>query len=168
MIVQQAEFARLGQQMDYEQSKADQSRAEQFGYAERGMDALAGLGSIGLAMGRGLAKPKSQQQETRVITDHGSPIGPQEDYLSSPEATMSTTDYVLSLIGQKTPANISTTPANISTTPANISTQINTPTKKTNISVEKLDEINKLAQLYPNASSQEIYRLAGLNPEEYF
>lgn len=66
MIVQQAEFARLGQQMDYEQSKADQSRAEQFGYAERGMDALAGLGSIGLAMGRGLAKPKSQPQTQEV------------------------------------------------------------------------------------------------------
>lgn len=62
MIVQQAEFSRLGQQMDYEQSKADQARAEQFGYAERGMDAIAGLGSIGLAMGRGLAKPKSQPQ----------------------------------------------------------------------------------------------------------
>ena len=62
MIVQQAEFSRLGQQMDYEQSKADQARAEQFGYAERGMDAIAGLGSIGLAMGRGLAKPKSQKQ----------------------------------------------------------------------------------------------------------
>jgi hypothetical protein len=62
MIVQQAEFSRLSQQMDYEQSKADQARAEQFGYAERGMDAIAGLGSIGLAMGRGLAKPKSQEQ----------------------------------------------------------------------------------------------------------
>ena len=160
MIVQQAEFSRLGQQMDYEQSKADQARAEQFGYAERGMDAIAGLGSIGLAMGRGLAKPKSQQQETRVITDHGSPIGPQEDYLSSPEATMSTTDYVLSLTGQKTPANISTNPANIST-------QSNTPIKKTTVPNDKLDIMLALRQMYPDASDREIYKLAGLNPDEY-
>lgn len=78
MIVQQAEFARLGQQMDYEQSKADQSRAEQFGYAERGMDALAGLGSIGLAMGRGLAKPKSQPQTQQSVSDFVKNLTPEQ------------------------------------------------------------------------------------------
>jgi hypothetical protein len=77
-MIQQAEFARLGQQMDYEQSKADQSRAEQFGYAERGMDALAGLGSIGLAMGRGLAKPKSQPQAQESISDFVKNLTPQQ------------------------------------------------------------------------------------------
>jgi hypothetical protein len=78
MIVQQAEFSRLGQQMDYEQSKADQARAEQFGYAERGMDAIAGLGSIGLAMGRGLAKPKSQSQTQESISDFVKNLTPEQ------------------------------------------------------------------------------------------
>ena len=43
-MVQQAEFGRMGEQMDYEQSKADQLRTEQFGYGERAADMAGALG----------------------------------------------------------------------------------------------------------------------------
>ena len=158
MIVQQAEFARLGQQMDYEQSKADQSRAEQFGYAERGIDALAGLGSIGLAMGKGLAKPKSQPQTQDIKNVN---IEDTMSYLMDNLPSSSDKDTVidpksLSPLPDTLTAGITLAPAPAGYAP-----------KKTAVSVEKTEEMNKLAQLYPNASTQEIYRLAGLNPDEH-
>ena len=42
-----------------------------------------------------------------------------------------------------------------------------TPSIKTNISNDTVDEINRLARLYPNASMREIYELAGLDPNQY-
>ena len=42
-----------------------------------------------------------------------------------------------------------------------------TPSIKTKISVDDMDELNRLAKLYPNASMREIYELAGLDPNQY-
>ena len=54
IMVQNAEMQRKGQQMDYEQSKADQLRTEQFAYGERAADMAGALGSLGLQAARGL------------------------------------------------------------------------------------------------------------------
>ena len=54
IMVQNAEMQRRGQQMDYEQSKADQLRMEQFAYGERAADMAGALGSLGLQAARGL------------------------------------------------------------------------------------------------------------------
>ena len=58
LMVQQAEFSRMGEQMDYEQSKADQLRTEQFGYGERAADMAGALGALGLEASRGLSTGK--------------------------------------------------------------------------------------------------------------
>ena len=60
IMVQNAEMQRKGQQMDYEQSKADQSRAEQFAYGERAADMAGALGSLGLQAARGLGSGNSE------------------------------------------------------------------------------------------------------------
>ena len=57
-MVQQAEMSRMGEQMDYEQSKADQLRVEQFGYGERAADMAGALGALGLEASRGLSTGK--------------------------------------------------------------------------------------------------------------
>jgi hypothetical protein len=67
IMVQNAEMQRKGQQMDYEQSKADQLRTEQFAYGERAADMAGALGSLGLQVARGLGS--SNQQESRVRRD---------------------------------------------------------------------------------------------------
>ena len=54
IMVQNAEMQRKGQFMDYEQSKADQLRTEQFGYGERAADMAGALGSLGLQASRSL------------------------------------------------------------------------------------------------------------------
>jgi len=70
-IVQQAEMARKGQQMDYEQSKADQTRTEQFAYQERASDMAGALGSLGLEASRGLTIGKGNDQTTIPPADAG-------------------------------------------------------------------------------------------------
>ena len=62
VMVQNAEMQRKGQQMDYEQSKADQLRMEQFAYGERAADMAGALGSLGLQASRGLGSGNKQVQ----------------------------------------------------------------------------------------------------------
>ena len=66
IMVQNAEMQRKGQQMDYEQSKADQSRAEQFAYGERAADMAGALGSLGLQVARGLGSGNSETTSNTV------------------------------------------------------------------------------------------------------
>ena len=63
-MVQQAEMSRMGEQMDYEQSKADQLRVEQFGYGERAADMAGALGALGLEASRGLSTGKEKDETT--------------------------------------------------------------------------------------------------------
>ena len=63
-MVQQAEMSRKGEQMDYEQSKADQLRTEQFAYQERASDMAGALGSLGLEASRGLTIGKGNDKTT--------------------------------------------------------------------------------------------------------
>ncbi len=66
IMVQNAEMQRRGQQMDYEQSKADQLRMEQFAYGERAADMAGALGSLGLQAARGLGSNDSIVSEKGV------------------------------------------------------------------------------------------------------
>ena len=75
-IVQQAEFSRLGQQMDYEQSKADQLRTEQFGYGERAADMAGALGALGLEASRGLSTGKEKAEGE--VGDALTPMSPND------------------------------------------------------------------------------------------
>ena len=75
-IVQQAEFSRLGQQMDYEQSKADQLRTEQFGYGERAADMAGALGALGLEASRGLSTGKEKPEGE--VGDALTPMSPND------------------------------------------------------------------------------------------
>lgn len=68
IMVQNAEMQRRGQQMDYEQSKADQLRMEQFAYGERAADMAGALGSLGLQAARGLGS-SNQQGQSQVRRD---------------------------------------------------------------------------------------------------
>ena len=68
IMVQNAEMQRKGQQMDYEQSKADQVRMEQFAYGERAADMAGALGSLGLQAARGL-NSNNQQGQSQVRRD---------------------------------------------------------------------------------------------------
>ena len=68
IMVQNAEMQRKGQQMDYEQSKADQLRMEQFAYGERAADMAGALGSLGLQAARGLGSG-NQQGQSQVRRD---------------------------------------------------------------------------------------------------
>lgn len=68
IMVQNAEMQRKGQQMDYEQSKADQLRMEQFAYGERAADMAGALGSLGLQAARGLGS-SNQQGQSQVRRD---------------------------------------------------------------------------------------------------
>mgnify|MGYP003624554044 CR=1 FL=1 len=68
IMVQNAEMQRKGQFMDYEQSKADQLRTEQFGYGERAADMAGALGSLGLQASRGLGS-NNQQGQSQVKRD---------------------------------------------------------------------------------------------------
>lgn len=63
IMVQNAEMQRKGQQMDYEQSKADQLRMEQFAYGERAADMAGALGSLGLQAARGLGSNTNKRQK---------------------------------------------------------------------------------------------------------
>jgi hypothetical protein len=65
IMVQNAEMQRLNQQMDYEQSKADQLRMEQFAYGERAASMAGALGSLGLQAARGINTNKQQSQVRR-------------------------------------------------------------------------------------------------------
>ena len=65
IMVQNAEMQRRGQQMDYEQSKADQLRMEQFAYGERAADMAGALGSLGLQAARGLGGGNQQGSQVR-------------------------------------------------------------------------------------------------------
>jgi hypothetical protein len=65
IMVQNAEMQRKGQQMDYEQSKADQLRMEQFAYGERAADMAGALGSLGLQAARGLGSGSKQGSQVR-------------------------------------------------------------------------------------------------------
>jgi hypothetical protein len=60
IMVQNAEMQRKGQQMDYEQSKADQLRTEQFAYGERAADMAGALGSLGLQAARNTTSNQQQ------------------------------------------------------------------------------------------------------------
>jgi hypothetical protein len=60
IMVQNAEMQRKGQQMDYEQSKADQLRAEQFAYGERAADMAGALGSLGMQAARNTTSNQQQ------------------------------------------------------------------------------------------------------------
>ena len=64
IMVQNAEMQRKGQQMDYEQSKADQLRTEQFAYGERAADMAGALGSLGLQAARGLGSNTNKRQKS--------------------------------------------------------------------------------------------------------
>ncbi len=66
IMVQNAEMQRKGQQMDYEQSKADQSRAEQFAYGERAADMAGALGSLGLQVARGLGGDNASKKALKA------------------------------------------------------------------------------------------------------
>ena len=68
IMVQNAEMQRKGQQMDYEQSKADQLRMEQFAYGERAADMAGALGGLGLQAARGLGS-ENQQGQSQVRRD---------------------------------------------------------------------------------------------------
>ena len=68
IMVQNAEMQRKGQQMDYEQSKADQLRTEQFAYGERAADMAGALGSLGMQAARGLGS--GDQQENKQQQDY--------------------------------------------------------------------------------------------------
>ena len=68
IMVQNAEMQRKGQQMDYEQSKADQLRTEQFAYGERASDMAGALGSLGLQAARGLGSGKNKKSDTAGMT----------------------------------------------------------------------------------------------------
>jgi len=65
IMVQNAEMQRRGQQMDYEQSKADQLRMEQFAYGERAADMAGALGSLGLQAARGLGSGNKKESQVR-------------------------------------------------------------------------------------------------------
>ena len=65
IMVQNAEMQRLNQQMDYEQSKADQLRMEQFAYGDRAASMAGALGSLGLQAARGINTNKQQSQVRR-------------------------------------------------------------------------------------------------------
>ncbi len=60
IMVQNAEMQRKGQQMDYEQSKADQLRTEQFAYGERAADMAGALGSLGMQAARNTTSNQQQ------------------------------------------------------------------------------------------------------------
>lgn len=90
-MVQQAEMSRKGEQMDYEQSKADQLRTEQFAYQERASDMAGTLGSLGLEASRGLTIGKGNDQTTipspegevdnsTYLDDEGYLKGPGDEY----------------------------------------------------------------------------------------
>ncbi len=79
IMVQNAEMQRKGQQMDYEQSKADQLRAEQFAYGERAADMAGALGSLGLQVARGLGDGKSETT-TDTTVDYTPPEGTTQGY----------------------------------------------------------------------------------------
>lgn len=81
IMVQNAEMQRKGQQMDYEQSKADQLRTEQFAYGERAADMAGALGSLGLQVARGLETNKDQA-ETSGTYAIGNDPNMTEDQLS--------------------------------------------------------------------------------------
>tara|TARA_R100001443_G_C3362862_1_gene179375 strand:+ start:5817 stop:6824 length:1008 start_codon:yes stop_codon:yes gene_type:complete len=66
IMVQNAEMQRKGQQMDYEQSKADQSRMEQFAYGERAADMAGALGSLGLQVARGLGGDNASKKALKA------------------------------------------------------------------------------------------------------
>jgi len=71
IMVQNAEMQRKGQQMDYEQSKADQLRMEQFAYGERASDMAGALGSLGLQAARNTTSNQQQsgQQQQQDNTE---------------------------------------------------------------------------------------------------
>jgi len=73
-MVQQAEFSRMGEQMDYEQSKADQLRVEQFGYGERAADMAGALGALGLEASRGLSTSKDTDKKITQTGDFNVPV----------------------------------------------------------------------------------------------
>tara|TARA_R100000278_G_scaffold121908_2_gene106851 strand:- start:310 stop:1338 length:1029 start_codon:yes stop_codon:yes gene_type:complete len=73
-MVQQAELGRMGEQMDYEQSKADQLRVEQFGYGERAADMAGALGALGLEASRGLSTGKDTNKKITQTGDFNVPV----------------------------------------------------------------------------------------------
>jgi hypothetical protein len=79
LMVQQAEFSRMGEQMDYEQSKADQLRTEQFNYGERAADMAGALGALGLEASRGLSTKKDKPEGE--VGDALTPSAPPQTYL---------------------------------------------------------------------------------------
>ena len=159
MIVEEAEFSRLGQQMDYEQSKADQARAEQFGYAERGMDAIAGLGSIGLAMGRGLSKPKSQPQTQDSDVDLSKYTGDEWENWDMTNANSQTPPA--SLVSQ---ASKSLAPKVDPTKPTGY-----TGPQYGKVSTDQMYQMQKLgsSDMGKNMSDAELYLSIGLDPRAY-
>lgn len=85
-MVQQAEMSRMGEQMDYEQSKADQLRVEQFGYGERAADMAGALGALGLEASRGLStdKEKPEGEVGDALTPPPQTYLDDEGYLQGP------------------------------------------------------------------------------------
>jgi hypothetical protein len=69
IMVQNAEMQRKGQQMDYEQSKADQLRAEQFAYGERAADMAGALGSLGMQAARNTTSNQQQGNQQQQSED---------------------------------------------------------------------------------------------------
>ena len=66
IMVQNAEMQRLNQEMDYEQSKADQLRMEQFTYGERAASMAGALGSLGLQAARGLGSDNASKKALKA------------------------------------------------------------------------------------------------------
>ena len=64
IMVQNAEFSRMNVNMDYQQSKADQARGEQFAYQERAADSFGALGGLGLQAFRGVGDNKDKTNNT--------------------------------------------------------------------------------------------------------
>lgn len=74
LMVQQAEMSRMGERMDYEQSKADQLRTEQFAYGERAADMAGALGALGLEASRGLSTGKDTNKKNTQTGDFNVPV----------------------------------------------------------------------------------------------
>ena len=117
IMVQNAEMQRKGQQMDYEQSKADQSRAEQFAYGERAADMAGALGSLGLQAARGLGSNNKQSQsqvrrdqsliDSQIATGNQVTSGVDVDALtrSQPQDSNSDIDIIIDEENEYQPVN---------------------------------------------------------------
>jgi len=87
IMVQNAEMQRKGQQMDYEQSKADQLRTEQFAYGERAADMAGALGSLGLQAARNTTSNQQQGNQQQGDQQQGDQQQQSEDGSNNEQST---------------------------------------------------------------------------------